>query len=200
MSFEYIVRTYGYLGLFLGTFFEGETILIVGGFTAHLGYLKLPWVMLFAFLGAFSGDQLFFFIGRYKGRTLLSRFPKLQIRVDKVHKAIERYHDLIILGFRFVYGIRILTPFVLGLDKGVKVRRFLVFNTLGALIWSVAVSLGGFFSGAALQILIEDIRHYELEAILGMCLIGLTLWAIHRYRGQRSLNRDRQEGPASDHK
>jgi membrane protein DedA with SNARE-associated domain len=191
MSFEYFVRTYGYPGLFLGTFFEGETILIVGGFTAHLGYLKLPLVMLFAFLGAFSGDQLFFFIGRYKGYTLLSRFPKLQIRVDKVHKAIERYHSLIILGFRFVYGIRILTPFVLGLDQGVKAGRFLVINTLGALLWSVAVSLGGYFFGAALEILIEDIRHYELEAILGMCLIGFTLWAIHHYREKRSFNRNR---------
>jgi membrane protein DedA with SNARE-associated domain len=184
MTFDYLVRTYGYLGLFLGTFFEGETVLILGGLTAHLGYLKLPWVMFFAFLGAFSGDQLFFLVGRYKGITLLCRYPKLQTRVDKVHKAIERYHNLIVLGFRFVYGIRILTPFVLGLDKQFKAGRFLILNGLGALFWSVVISLGGYLFGAALQVLLEDLRRYELEIIVGVTLVGSILWVVHRLRGK----------------
>ena len=59
---------------------------------------------------------------------MLSRYPKLQTRVDKVHKAMERYHNLIVLGFRFVYGIPILTPFVLGLDKQFKAGRFLILH------------------------------------------------------------------------
>jgi membrane protein DedA with SNARE-associated domain len=184
MTLDYLVRTYGYLGLFLGTFFEGETVLILGGLTAKLGYLKLPWVMFFAFLGAFSGDQLFFWVGRHKGVTLLSRFPKLQTRVDRVHRAMERYHNLIVLGFRFVYGIRILTPFVLGLDQQFKAGRFLILNGLGALLWSVVIALGGYLFGAALQVLLKDIRHYELEIIAGITLIGLILWAVHRLRGK----------------
>ena len=40
MTLDYLVRTYGYLGLFLGAFFEGETVLILGGLTAHLGLNK----------------------------------------------------------------------------------------------------------------------------------------------------------------
>jgi len=184
MTFDYLLRTYGYLGIFLGTFFEGETVLILGGLTAHLGYLSLPGVMFYAFLGAFSGDQLFFFVGRYKGVTLLSRYPKLQTRVDKVHRAMERYHNLIVLGFRFVYGIRILTPFVLGLDKQFKVGRFLILNGLGALLWSVVIALGGYLFGAALQILLADLRHYELEIIIGISLVGFIIWTVHRLRGK----------------
>ena len=66
------VEAYGYYALLAGTFLEGETILLIGGLVAHLGYLDLPVVMLVAFIGSFSGDQLYFCIGRLKGRELLS--------------------------------------------------------------------------------------------------------------------------------
>ena len=59
-TLEYLILTYGYAALLIGTFFEGETILIIGGLTAHLGYLQLPLVMVIAFIGSFSGDQVFF--------------------------------------------------------------------------------------------------------------------------------------------
>ena len=97
---------------------------------------------------------------------------------------MERYHNLIVLGFRFVYGIRILTPFVLGLDRQFKAGRFLILNSLGALLWSVVIALGGYLFGAALQSLLEDIRHYELEIMVGIALIGFIFWAIHRLRGK----------------
>ena len=64
MTLESIVDTYGYLAVLLGTFLEDETILVLGGFAAHRGYLALPWVIVAAFLGSLCGDQLFFFLGR----------------------------------------------------------------------------------------------------------------------------------------
>ena len=45
-----------------------------------------------------------------------------------------------ILGFRFVYGLRTVTPFVLG-AAGTRPGRFLALNALGAAAWSVAVGL-----------------------------------------------------------
>ncbi len=65
MTLESFIQTYGYLALLVGTFLEGETILVLAGFAAHLGYLNLPWVILVAFVGTLSGDQLFFYLGRW---------------------------------------------------------------------------------------------------------------------------------------
>jgi membrane protein DedA with SNARE-associated domain len=62
MNWELVIGSYGYIALFLGTFVEGETILLMAGFAAHLGYLYLPWVILVAFLGSLSGDQVFFLL------------------------------------------------------------------------------------------------------------------------------------------
>jgi membrane protein DedA with SNARE-associated domain len=40
MTLESILDTYGYLAVLVGTFLEGETILVLGGVAAHRGYLQ----------------------------------------------------------------------------------------------------------------------------------------------------------------
>lgn len=187
MSLELLVRTYGYWALLVGTFLEGETILMIGGILAHLGYLKLPAVMLVAFVGSFSGDQFYFVIGRLKSQDLLVKHPRWRYRVNRVHQLIERYRDLIMLGFRFVYGMRIMTPFVLAMDKRIKTSRFILLNAIGAVIWSVVISAGGYLFGYALEIVIRDIKRYELEVIFIISVIGIVLWIIHKYRENRTI-------------
>jgi len=177
---ENLIKTYGYWAMLIGTFLEGETILIIGGFVAYLGYLKLSLVMLIAFVGSFSGDQLYFFIGRLKGPSLLVKYPKLDSRVDKINRAIERYHDLIMLGFRFIYGMRIMTPFVMGLNPKIRTGRFVFLNAIGAVIWSVAISTGGYLFGTAIEVLMKDIRKYEVVAILVIAAIGAAAWFFHK--------------------
>jgi membrane protein DedA with SNARE-associated domain len=185
-TLEYLVGSYGYLGILLGTFIEGETILIIGGFVAHLGFLKLPYVMITAFIGSFLGDQFFFILGRLKGPVLLSRFVKLQKRVDKIHVFLERHKDLIMTGFRFIYGIRILTPIVLGMNHKITAKRFFIFNAIGAFVWSVVVSLGGYLFGEALHLIMKDIKHYEIKIIIGLVAIGLLAWILNRLTGKMS--------------
>ena len=63
LTLESIIDTYGYVAVTIGTFFEGETILVIAGFAAHQGYMKLPGVIIAAFIGTVFGDQLFFYLG-----------------------------------------------------------------------------------------------------------------------------------------
>ena len=56
MTIESFIETYGYAAILIGTFLEGETILVLGGFAAHRGYLSLPWVIVAAFAGTLSGE------------------------------------------------------------------------------------------------------------------------------------------------
>lgn len=58
MTAESELIKYGYAALAVGTFLEGETILVIAGFLAHRGYLSMDLVILSAFLGTFFGDQL----------------------------------------------------------------------------------------------------------------------------------------------
>ena len=185
-----MVRSHGYWGILLGTILEGETILIIGGLCAKLGLLKLSTVILAAFVGSFSGDQACFFLGYFKGRQILAKHPRWGQRIDKVHNAIKRYRTPLMLGFRFIYGMRMMTPFVIGLDKEIKASRFFILNGIGAAVWSVVIAGGGYVFGYAVGRFVRDIRKYELEALLIVCAVGAGMWAFHRHRRKRPLCED----------
>ena len=68
---EELIQRFGYLAILVGTFLEGETVLLLGGFAAHRGYLDLVGVMAAAFAGSLTGDWLYFEIGRRKGMAFL---------------------------------------------------------------------------------------------------------------------------------
>lgn len=183
---ENLIRTYGYWALLAGTFVEGETILMLGGLSAKLGYLDLSLVMVVAFIGSFSGDQFYFIIGRLKGIDLLAQHPKWHGRVERVHCYLERYNDLIMLGFRFVYGMRIMTPFVLAMNRKIRTSRFVVFNAIGAAAWSIFVAGGGYLFGHALELVLSDIKHYEVSIMIGASGIGVGIWLLHKYRSRKN--------------
>ena len=99
---ESLIENYGYLAILIGTFLEGETILVLGGFTAHQGYLALPWVILAAFAGSLCGDQLFFYLGRKHSQAVLSKRPSWKLKAEKVHKMMNQFQTPMILSFRFL--------------------------------------------------------------------------------------------------
>jgi len=185
INLELLVSTYGYPALLIGTFLEGETILVIAGFLAHRGYLELPWVIVIAFLGTFSGDQLYFWLGRIKGVSFLIRRPSYQRGVKKAQDLLEKHQTLIILGFRFVYGLRTVTPFAIGMSN-IKAKQFIGLNAMGALVWAVIVGSGGYLFGNVLEIIIGDIKHYELEILVAMFFAGCVVWLVYFYRRRRT--------------
>lgn len=70
---EQLVTDYGYLAILIGTFLEGEVILVIGGFLVHRGYLDLPVVIAVAFIGTLVGDQLYFNLGRTRGKRFTAK-------------------------------------------------------------------------------------------------------------------------------
>ncbi len=185
MRLEELLSAYGYWAILAGCFFEGETVLVIGGFAAYQGYLHLPWVIVAAYGGTLLGDQLYFFLGRVYGQKVLKRRPYWQGRVAKVHRLLRRFQTWLILLFRFLYGIRVITPFVIGMS-GVSPRKFLFFNAIGAMIWAVLVGAGGYAFGTVLEGLLGDVKRYERLILALMALTGILVWgAFIFYRRRR---------------
>ncbi len=189
MTIEYVILNYGYVALVIGTFLEGESILIVAGFAVHLGYLKLPWVILCAFAGTVASDQLYFFLGRVKGEAFLQRRPRWKIKVKRVWKLLDQYRTLLVIGFRFVYGLRTVTPFAIGLSN-IRTSRFIVLNMMGGIAWSVVVALVGYFFGAAARAVEIDVKKYAHWIIAGMLLTAAVVWIIYFFHKRK---KDRTE-------
>ena len=178
MTLEHLIDTYGYLAILIGSFLEGETVLVLGGITARLGYLELPWVIVCAFTGTFVGDQLFFFLGRYRGQALLDKRPTWQGRAEKVQGILEHHRIPIILGFRFLYGLRTVTPFVIGMSR-IPIVEYIILNIIGAAVWATIIGALGYAFGHGLELILGDIRHYEVEILGVVLLAGILIWLAH---------------------
>lgn len=184
MNFESLLQNYGYYALFIGTFLEGETILVLAGFLANQGDMEFWWVVLLAFLGSLSGDTLVFHLGRWKGRAFLARHPRWDKRAARVQQSLKRYQTYVVLSFRFFYGLRNITPFVIG-STGFSPTRFFMLNATGAAIWATVVAFGGYLFGEAIGRILKDVKKYERWLLLLGVIVGCVLWFLH----SRSLRR-----------
>src|SRR5438045_3288292 len=91
MSPELLLHKFGYFAVFIGTFLEGETILVMAGFFAERGYLEIFPVALVAASGAYVGHAFWFWLGRTQGVKLLDRFPRMKKHFGRGIRIFERY-------------------------------------------------------------------------------------------------------------
>ena len=181
---KWAIETYGYYALFIGTFLEGETIMVLAGFAAQRGILDVYWVTVVGFCGTFAGDQLYYFIGRHWGTKLLAKRPTWQPPADRAYKLLRKYEVPFILSFRFLYGIRSVSPFIIGMS-GIPVPRFLVLNVIAAVVWAIAVAALGYFLGHAAELFLNEVKQYEMAVLGGLVGLGLLIWLVHLLRRQR---------------
>jgi membrane protein DedA with SNARE-associated domain len=183
MDVPALLHTYGYPAIFAGTLVEGESLLALGGYFAHQGYLDLGWVIVVAFAGAVCGDQLFFWLGRHHAKRLLARFPKMREKVNLALEKIERHQIKVMLGMRFLWGMRIALPIALGLSN-VRATRFLWINVVSAALWSTTFACLGYGASRVFTELVADLRRYEhwiAGALVALAAVALA-WHLGRPR------------------
>jgi len=174
-----------YLIAFVWTFLEGETVIIFAGFAAAQGLIDPMLLLTAAWLGSFSGDQCYFWLGRHFGIRLLDRFPRWRRSVDSALKWLERYDAGFILSFRFIYGVRNVSSFALGLSA-VRWDRFLRLNFAAAGLWAASFVAVGYFLGHAFRAVLGDVaRSFSLVMLAAFVAIGAGMWLLHRLQKRR---------------
>ena len=182
---ESFLAKYGYIAILLGTAFEGETIMIMGGFSAHRGYLKLlPWVVLAGFVGNFIQNLVYFILGRRFGNRTMEKHPDWKPRLQQVNGWLERFRSALMIGVRFVPGFRMLGGVAIGMSD-VSPLRFVVFNLIGAMLWAVVIGILGYLCGHLLELILGDIKQLEAPILAGIAVIGgLWLFFLRRRRAK----------------
>jgi membrane protein DedA with SNARE-associated domain len=176
---------YFYVIVFIWTFLEGETVVLLAGFAAAQGLLDPLLLLGAAWLGSFAGDQCYFWLGRHFGVQLLDRFPRWRHGVDAALAWLERYDVGFILSFRFIYGVRNFSSLALGLSA-VRWQRFLWLNFAAAGFWAGSFVAVGYFVGHAFDALLGDLARSFRLGMLGVFLvIGFGIWLLHRRQRRR---------------
>lgn len=176
-----------YLIAFVWTFLEGETVVLFAGFAAAQGLVDPLLLLIAAWLGSFSGDQCYFWLGRHFGVQLLDRFPRWRHGVDAALYWLERYDAGFILSFRFIYGVRNFSSFALGLSA-VRWQRFLGLNFVAAGVWAASFTAVGYFLGHAFHAVLGDLaRSFGLVMLGVFVAIATGMWCLHRLQRRRPL-------------
>ncbi len=176
-----LFTSYGYIIVFFGVMLEnagipvpGETIVLAAGFFAAQKHFSVPSVILIATIGAIIGDNLGYLAGTRLGRPFALRYGKYFFLTPPRIKASEdffaRHGDKTILIARFVSGLRVFAAFFAGMSH-MRWRKFLFYNSAGAVLWATTMTLIGYFFGHAWNL----IEHWIKRA--GMFfLVIIVLW------------------------
>lgn len=194
LSIEAIVARYGIAAIALGAGLEGETAVVTGGILAHQGLVAWPAALVAAAIGSFLADQIFFTIGR---RARDGRFvAKLRKRrvYARVNRLMERHPVGFIFAFRFLYGLRTISPLALGTSH-VSTRLFVAVNAVSAACWAAIFTGIGYLFGEAFQELAARYRPSLMHILMaaGLVMIAAALGWGTRALWQRYREPNEQE-------
>lgn len=171
-----LVASYGYAATFTLIFLEsagipvpGEGILIAAAlFAARTQRLDVAVVVATAAIAAFLGSNLGYLLGRSAGHALIQRYGGY-VGLSPARQRLGQYlflrhgAKIIFLG-RFIAVLRAFAGILAGANQ-MPWRKFVLFNGLGAIVWTSAVALGAFYFGRAFV---------HLSRPLGVALLALT--------------------------
>ncbi|MBB4566719.1 DedA family protein [Rhizobium leucaenae] len=180
MTIELLIARYGLLAIFLGAAIEGETMVILGGVFSHRHLMTYWNAAAAACAGSFIADQTLFFIGRYA-----RHYPRVQKIIAKpafarVTHLLERHPTGFIFSFRFIYGLRAISPVAIGMS-GVSAIKFALINAAAALIWGLLFTGIGYLFGQGIEQAFGHLPlHHHVLIAAGIIIVLLLIMMTFR--------------------
>ena len=188
-----MVETAGYLGLFIivfaesglffGFFFPGDSLLFTAGLLASQGYFSITYLVILLAIAAISGDSVGYWFGKKVGPRIFTREDSFffhKKHIERAHEFYTKYGPRALVLARFVPVVRTFVPIVAGVGE-MHYPTFLRYNIIGGLLWSVGVSLLGYFLGAT----VPNIEEYLLPIIIVIILLSVLPVVFDLLRARR---------------
>jgi membrane protein DedA with SNARE-associated domain len=206
------IADYGYPAVFVAALLEtvfppipSEIVFPLAGFTAYDRQLGLENAIGMAAAGALGstlGAIAIYYASLKAGRAAIIRYGKyVRIgtkEIEKAEKWFEKHGELAVFLGRMAPGVRELISIPAGISK-MNITKFVLFTFAGSLVWSVMLSLAGYYGGKAWSQLSES-----LSSILGIAtaiiVAGIIAFiVIKRFKGHRRSERQRGNNSNNHH-
>lgn len=194
IDIQLLIHHYGYAGIFailfmemVGIPFPAETTLTLSGIEWTNGVFSLLPLLLAAAGGNIIGSSVAFAIGRYLGRPVIVRYGKYvgitDARLNKANGAFAKYRSSVVLFSKFIAGIRVLVPYLAGLNR-MPFGLFTLYNTISALAWSAGFIILGRYIGIGWTRYHHFLQQYMVPVIV-VAAIGLVLFILWKRRKKK---------------
>jgi membrane-associated protein len=194
-----LIKSLGYLGvwaivfaesgLLIGFFLPGDSLLFTAGFLASQGYLNIGLLIFGSFVCAVFGDNIGYATGHRLGRRLFQKedsFLFHKKHLDSTQKFYEKHGKKTLVLARFMPVVRTFAPIVAGVGA-MRYRTFMTYNLIGGALWTLGITLLGFFLGQIIPA--DQVDKYLLPIIAVIVLVSVAPSALHLYKEYRASKR-----------
>lgn len=165
-------------GLLFGFFLPGDSLLFTAGLLASQGIFSIWLLVPLLAAAAIVGDSMGYAIGAKLGPALYKREDSFFFRkryIEETEAFYAKHGPYTIVLARFVPIVRTFAPTLAGVGR-MPYTLFVRYNVLGGLLWTVGLTLSGYFLGA----LVPGVADYLDIIIIGIILLSLAP-LLHRW-------------------
>lgn len=178
---EYLTLAAGAFASWMGVPGPGEPLLIAAGILAAKQKLALADTLLIAFAAANAGGIAGWIIGKKAGRRVLERpGPLYRLRIAALARGEEVFSRwpaaAVLLTMSWIAGIHRVSP-----------GTFIIWNGVGAAVWTAGIGLGAYFVGPAVIDVVGDTGWLSVFGIVGLVAAGVAIEFGWRRRKRREV-------------
>lgn len=187
LNLEELIRSIGYVGiaaivfaengLLIGFFLPGDSLLFTAGFLASQGYFNISILTTLIFLASVVGVSIGYAFGKRWGRKLFqrpdSRFFKHE-NLEKAQSFYQKHGGKTIVLARFIPIVRTFAPIVAGIAE-MNYAKFMFYNLVGGALWTVSLTLSGYWLGTKVQ----NVDQYILPIVGIIIILSVLPGIIH---------------------
>tara|TARA_B100000212_G_scaffold50876_1_gene32964 strand:- start:505 stop:1158 length:654 start_codon:yes stop_codon:yes gene_type:complete len=163
-----------------------EIIMPLGGFFVYQGNLNFYILVIFGLIGTVLGALPWYYLGKFLNERKLSNFIEskgkfLGITSKDLKRSklwFDKYGVSLVFWGRLIPGIRTLISVPAGIEL-MPLRKFLVWTTLGSLIWVMLLTLSGYLFGENYKIIEQYIDNFKI--FIKPLLIIILIFFIFKY-------------------
>jgi membrane protein DedA with SNARE-associated domain len=165
-----------------------EVILPLAGFTASQGDMSLLAAIAWTTLGSVVGALILYavgaLVGRDRTRAIAARLPLVKVSdFDRTEAWFARHGRKTVFFGRMVPLFRSFVSIPAGIQR-MPMATFLLFTTLGSLIWNTGFVLAGYLLGENRQV-IEDYAGAYQNAVLAVGTLAVAAFVVVRLLARR---------------
>lgn len=179
LNFPWLIE-YRYLFLFLGALIEGLNTMVLGGFLASVGAVKILPTFLIMVLGHTLNGYFWYGVGYFGGAKSLDKWGHRQKLSHEIIKKVEDYFNRFsgkaIIITKFTFSFQIATLILAGSLKH-NLKEFSKYNFYGSFGWTIITIAIGYIFGQSFNLFRIFIRNltYLLAFLAGALVLVIAI-------------------------
>lgn len=190
-SLSHIAIHMGYIGIFFFMLIEyasipipSELILPFFGISVAEGHISMIGIIVVSTLAALLGSLICYYIGYFGGSALIEtvkrKFPSTEVYLDKLAGWFAKYGKESVLVARLMPVVRTYVSLLAGAEK-IKIIPFVIYSTIGILIWNLILILLGYYIGHNLALINTILGRYT-DAVVAITVIVVIVYIVKKFR------------------